>query len=407
MAAANDATGLSNALHDDGEGSALAAAVLSFRSESDWQRSYDHLNGHTASSGCRCSDDASDGEPVPPGVPLAPEALQSLQRHRRSIPTLPEDTIDPDFKGTSAHCLNMAILAVCGLNAIGTGAIQALEVLLRHVPAMWSTRFDEKGCCVFHYAVEHACRKACLEGPVHGIQTLLRGAQGDLNRRVRGSNGSSLHIAAARGHLPLVHILLAAGMDRTLALSNRRFMPTGNHPEYYCRRGYKAVDWARNRGHIAVVDLLSQRAGSRPVRLTLPCRDGREQHRSEVRCGTLARFDFSRGNGFIEPDLDPDLVHEDPEDDYAWEPPEVEVHIDVLRAGARPGPGPIGQGGFPQPGQRIAYLQAYTYSRLRNTSTVADGDDGSWLELPLREACARVQWANFRESKYDGSSDDY
>ena len=81
--------------------------------------------------------------------------------------------------------------------------------------------------------------------------------------RVRGSNGTVLHVAAACGHEALVRVLLDAGADPSYAV-----------PDYVgeerSRGKTKPEVWARSRGHHAIAQLLQAKgAVTRPVRLQI------------------------------------------------------------------------------------------------------------------------------------------
>ena len=77
-------------------------------------------------------------------------------------------------------------------------------------------KMPEAGDTLFSDVVCYACRHATLTAPLRGLESLLDGAQAmdpDHMRRygvsdtmyhhMRGTRGNVLHLAAARGHLPL------------------------------------------------------------------------------------------------------------------------------------------------------------------------------------------------------------
>ena len=141
-----------------------------------------------------------------------------------------------------------------------------------------------------------------------------------------------------------------------------------------------AIVWARERGHAEVVRLIeaSRRALGPPL-LTLPSH-APGGYSSAVKLGTLTRFIVRGDNsfGFIQPD------EEDGED--------VFVHIETLRGATRGK-----RGGYPSPGQRLAYMASQGRKGPR-ANRVADGEDGGALELPLNDFDAEDEW---RRAEYD------
>ena len=307
-----------------------------------------------------------------------------------------------------------AILAVCLLNAAKAGAVEAAEFLLSFNTSLWSLCFDQKGNNGFHDAIEYACLVSCLEAPVKGVRAMLSSVRSsppqheylkqmlseNLHQRVRGSDGSALHLAAARGHLSLVRVLLEVGMNRTRLADRAR---NGSAAQ---RRapGKTPAERARLRGHTRVVELLNQRVvqPNRPVRLAIPTgRPGRGLGAAQF--GTLVRFEVGRGFGFIEPDLDSedeagesDYYSDDYDDLYdgyghrGRRDDDVFVHLDVLRAAAR------GSRGYPQPGQRLLFRTEQGRQGLR-AGLVADPEDGSFLTLSLPdEELAGHEWGRYR-----------
>ena len=302
-----------------------------------------------------------------------------------------------------------AVLAVCLLNAAMAGAVRAAELLLSYSEDLWWLGFNQKGDRAFSAAIEYACERACLEAPVRGVEAMLSQARSpssqmharkqmvheEMHRRVRGSNGSALHLAAARGHEPLVRVLLEAGMRRSHLVRDSI--------ERRGRNACTAEVWAQKRGYKSIVELLRSHGvaqAGRPVRLAIPT--GRPlRGAGHVQFGTLVRFEVSRGFGFIRPDLDSDGgSDESDDDDYGYggrqrrRSDDIFVHLDVLRAAAR------GRRGYPQPAQRVVFRAEQGHQGLR-ASLVADAEDGSFITLPLpNEENAQHVWLLARDDEW-------
>jgi cold shock CspA family protein len=393
MAAANDVAGLKRALGEPTPHSRALAHIPTTPEMVAAERFFKHMDYKE-----NRYEEGDEECHIREEYLVSPAAEKAVRLHRRHL------LGDPMYLIECMECggLGQAILCVAGLNAVEAGAVEALNVILAHVPQMWEFQFDEKGNSVLHYAIEYACKLSCLEGPVNGIRALLAKAaplvsgrpyyiyefRRELNRRVRGSNGGPLHIAAACGHVPLVKVLLAAGFDRASARRDQLdSFDTGS------RQMHTPQAWAQKRGQAAVVELLRQRAPNRPLRLALP-RPGDTQANS-ARCGTLVRFEVARGFGFIQPDDGDDSIF---------------VHINVLRAGTqagasrkrpRPSRRPQTPGGYPWPGQRLVF-RAQRGRRGMRATMVADGGDGSWLELPLRDQqTAQQLWSRYHDDRRD------
>ena len=330
---------------------------------------------------------------------------RALKRHGGGIFAVPDSYLD-SCDISEGGCFEDAILAVCLLNAAMAGAIQAAEFLLRFNDSLWSFCFDQKGNNGFHAAIEYACNLSCLGAPVQGVRAMLSSVRSsppqhdylkkmlaqELHRRVRGTDCSALHMAAARGHAPLVRVLVEAGMNRSHLAERAR---NGSAAQRRAT-GKTPAEWARLRGHTRVVELLNQRVvqPNRPVRLAIPTgQPGRGVGAAQF--GTLIRFEVSKGFGFITPDLDSE--DEASDDDYDVDEydegrrgDDIFVHLDVLRAAAR------GSRGYPQPGQRLLFRTQQGRQGLR-ASLVADPEDGSFLTLSLpNEELARHEWDRYR-----------
>lgn len=300
-----------------------------------------------------------------------------------------------DFDPSDAEYL---VIVVCMLNAVLGGAIGIARFLnekyrTRH---LWDAPFDQKGTTLLTVSVGHACRHACLQAPVRGIEALLahiRPGTADLSIRVRGSNGHILHIAAARGHLPLVKVLVKAGAKPHLRTKDELREEQG--------RGYTPKDYAQNRGHRDVVAFLEgELRRSRPRLLDLTRRD--------VRLGTLIHFDVEKGFGFIEPACDNgDALRS--EHDFE----SVFVHSSVLRDAlafdAQPSQLSRSRQSeyFPMPGQKIAWLQTRAQKGPKAVQC-ADGHDGSYLEfLYTSKEEARRVWLDYKRSLDQDMYDDF
>ena len=161
-----------------------------------------------------------------------------------------------------------------------------------------------------------------------------------VEQRVRGSNGSHLHIAAARGNRGLVEFLLHAGVPAELPMYDDLDGPHSRDP-YSCGpprpgRSYTPADWARNRGEVEVAKLLeTYEHPERPRLIT-----GEAYAR-----GTLVRFNVEKGFGFIEPEQDED------EDEL----PDVFVHCLTFYAACAPWCSDR-RSFFPESGQPLAYV---------------------------------------------------
>ena len=322
----------------------------------------------------------------------------------------PDSHLDSGDIGESDN-YEAAILAICLLNAVMAGAVKAAELLLSYSDAIWFVEFNQKGNTAFNAAIEFACNCACLEAPVNGVRAMLSRVRSSapqnahvkqtlqevLHRRVRGSDGSALHLASARGHAPLVRVLLAAGMSRSHLVRKRDdYDRSANRAN---RKACTAEVWARKRGHARVVELLNHKVTqpNRPVRLAVPTGRGAAR---QVQVGTLVRFDVRKGFGFIEPDFNSEDEaddDDDDDDDYYCDHEErrgddVFVHLNTLRAAAQ------GSRGYPQPNQRLVF-RAEQGRQGTKASFVADANDGSYLTLPHTEETASREWS-FHSSSY-------
>ncbi len=159
------------------------------------------------------------------------------------------------------ECYNTTLLAELGYNAIIFGAHDILKIISSKNNTLFSVAFRSKeGQTLLGTVVAHACTQpACLEHISEGIKILMskqRYGQGELHSHHKGIHANFLHLAAAKGDYDLVDVLLDVGFDPTrrcdeLALSNER----GEIGE----KLWYPEDWARVRGHKAVVKLLSER----------------------------------------------------------------------------------------------------------------------------------------------------
>ena len=203
----------------------------------------------------------------------------------------------------------------------------------------------------------------------------------NLHNHHRGTSGSALHLAAARGHAPLVEALLAVGLKPNAVDIFAYGFPSN-------KAATTPVAWARVRGHVEVVRLLEgARRAQGPPLLKLPsASNGPVRIPSAVKVGTLKKL-IHRGDnsfGFIAPD------------EGGGE--QVFDHLETLRGAARA----VGKQGFPAPGMRLAYVATPRPKGMR-ASRVADGEDGGPIELPLQDYEVDMQWGEYR----DDIDDDY
>ena len=243
------------------------------------------------------------------------------------------------------------VLALCLLNAASQGAENAVAYLAtREPPAPALFYFNpDNGTCTLGMLLGRASDYSVPA--LRGLDAMDRHLRSTdkwwtrelvdlVEQRVRGSNGSHLHIAAARGNRGLVEFLLHAGVPAELPMYDDLDGPHSRDP--YSRgpprpgRSYTPADWARNRGEVEVAELLETYEHPERPRLFT----GETYAR-----GTLVRFNVEKGFGFIEPEQDED------EDDL----PDVFVHCSTLYAACAPWCSDR-RSFFPEPGQQLAYV---------------------------------------------------
>ena len=228
-------------------------------------------------------------------------------------------------------------------------------------------------------------------------------------RRPRGSNGSYLHLAAARGNRGLVEFLLHRGVPAELPVHD----VLGTSYSTYRKdddpplpgRSYTPADWARNRGEIEVAELLETYEHPEFPRLIA----GEAYAR-----GTLVRYNVEKGFGFIEPEYDEYDDESSPaarlrrieaaleEDEYD----DVFVHVSVLYAACAPQGRPARRAFIPKPGQRLAFVvgkgkagrpQAVRVANARRLSYIEVAYDimGRKLGQPLDREAATRAWDDY------------
>ena len=215
-------------------------------------------------------------------------------------------------------------------------------------------------------------------------------------RRARGSNGSWLHLAAARGNRGLVEFLLRVGVPAELPLhdvldrSYSTYRDEDDPP--LPGRSYTPADWARNRGEVEIAELLETYEHPEFPRLIAG--------EAYVR-GTLVRYNVEKGFGFIEPECDEseDALEDDEYDD-------VFVHVSALYDACAPRGRPARRAFIPQPGQRLAFVvgkgkggrpQAVRVANARRLSYIEVAYDimGRKLGMPLDREAATRAWDDY------------
>ena len=163
--------------------------------------------------------------------------------------------------------------------------------------------------------------------------------EADLHRHHRGTSGNALHLAAARGHAPLVSALLAVGLKPN-AVNDAHYAIKRGRGGGKRRVASPPISWARVRDHTEVIRVLEMRRREHgPPLLRLPATSS-PSSTSAVRIGTLKKFVMREAGsfGFICPDQRGGG--------------EVFVHLETLRGAARKN----GKLGYPAPGMRLVYI---------------------------------------------------
>ena len=311
------------------------------------------------------------------------------------------------------------VLALCLLNAACEGAENAVGYLVQ-LGASGSYCFDcDHGTDSLIMLLDKALRDHGAPA-LRGLTVMDRHLRSTdtwwarhlpevAERRARGSNGSWLHLAAARGNRGLVEFLLRVGVPAELPLhdvldrSYSTYRDEDDPP--LPGRSYTPADWARNRGEVEIAELLETYEHPEFPRLIA----GEAYLR-----GTLVRYNVEKGFGFIEPECD---ESEDPlEDD---EHDDVFVHVSALYAACAPQDRPARRAFIPQPGQRLAFVvgkgkggrpQAVRVANARRLSYIEVAYDimGRKLGQPLDREAATRAWDDYarrcREDEYDGPS---
>uniref|UniRef100_A0A7S4AEF8 Uncharacterized protein n=1 Tax=Pseudo-nitzschia australis TaxID=44445 RepID=A0A7S4AEF8_9STRA len=166
-------------------------------------------------------------------------------------------------------CDYTTLLAELAYNAVVCGALDVLGVLSARHNTLYSTAFGLSGSqTLLGYLVAQVCAQpCCLEEVAQGIRTLMayqRFHTEELHDYQRGSLGTSLHMAAAKGDRELVHALLDIGCDPSIRCDQRAIMGGENNNGNRTNSNvvdqlWYPEDWARVRGHTRVAGLLGRR----------------------------------------------------------------------------------------------------------------------------------------------------
>ena len=298
------------------------------------------------------------------------------------------------------------VLALCLLNAACEGAENAVEELVQ-LGASGSYCFDcDKGDCSLTILLRLAMQDHGAPA-LRGLTVMDRHLRSTdtwwarhlaevAERRARGSNGSWLHLAAARGNRGLVEFLLRVGVPAELPLhdvldrSYSTYRDEDDPP--LPGRSYTPADWARNRGEVEIAELLETYEHPEFPRLIA----GEAYAR-----GTLVRYNVEKGFGFIEPECDEseDALEDDEYDD-------VFVHVSALYDACAPRGRPARRAFIPQPGQRLAFVvgkgkggrpQAVRVANARRLSYIEVAYDimGRKLGMPLDREAATRAWDDY------------
>ena len=298
------------------------------------------------------------------------------------------------------------VLAICLLNAAREGAENAVGYLVQ-LGASGSYCFDcDHGTDSLIMLLDKALRDHGAPA-LRGLTVMDRHLRSTdtwwarhlaevAERRARGSNGSWLHLAAARGNRGLVEFLLRVGVPAELPVrddldSSYPILRDEDDPPLP-GRSYTPADWARNRGEVEIAELLETYEHPEFPRLIA----GEAYLR-----GTLVRYNVEKGFGFIEPECDEseDALEDDEYDD-------VFVHVSALYAACAPQDRPARRAFIPQPGQRLAFVvgkgkggrpQAVRVANARRLSYIEVAYDimGRKLGQPLDREAATRAWDDY------------
>ena len=290
MAAIDDVAGLRAAWNGDGRKIAVGSLLKDYNDDDYLLEIYDDPEGGVDVREYLALAEL-DGRH---GLTAAPDGSSAIENSL-------DLEIFSDMYGGPLEACEMHVQNVCFMNAAITGATATLAFLKGTLPE--GSRFhpcefvfNEAGDTLFSDVVRYACRHPTLTAPLRGLESLLDGAQAMHERtdhygisdtmyhRVRGTRGNALHLAAARGHLPLVKLLVRSGMS----LTRRSRMEQLAHFSPYssiidASKGHRPVEWARAHGHEEVVKYMEEEL--RRTRPRLPIASSCTER------GTLVRFD--------------------------------------------------------------------------------------------------------------------
>ena len=322
------------------------------------------------------SDDTEDEDEV-----RRRDGLDHSRTHNNLYELFTESMLDRYADSDSAWGLG-EVLALCLLNAACEGAENAVGYLVE-LGASGSYCFDcDHGTDSLIVLLDKALRDHGAPA-LRGLTVMDRHLRSTdpwwarhlpevAERRARGSNGSWLHLAAARGNRGLVEFLLRVGVPAELPLhdaldrSYSTYRDEDDPP--LPGRSYTPADWARNRGEVEIAELLDTYEHPEFPRLIA----GEAYAR-----GTLVRYNVEKGFGFIEPECD---ESEDPlEDD---EHDDVFVHVSALYAACAPQDRPARRAFIPQPGQRLAFVVGKGKGGRPQAVRVANARRLSYIEVP-------------------------
>ena len=343
------------------------------------------------------SDDTEDEDEV-----RRRDGLDHSRTHNNLYELFTESMLDRYADSDSAWGLG-EVLALCLLNAACEGAENAVGYLVE-LGASGSYCFDcDHGIDSLITLLDKALRDHDASA-LRGLTVMDRHLRSTdpwwarhlpevAERRARGSNGSWLHLAAARGNRGLVEFLLRVGVPAELPVrddldSSYPILRDEDDPPLP-GRSYTPADWARNRGEIEVAELLETYEHPEFPRLIA----GEAYLR-----GTLVRYNVEKGFGFIEPECDEseDALEDDEYDD-------VFVHVSALYAACAPQDRPARRAFIPQPGQRLAFVVGKGKGGRPQAVRVANARRLSYIEAaseriggqPLDREAATRAWDDY------------
>ena len=310
------------------------------------------------------------------------------------------------------------VLAICLLNAAREGAENAVGYLVQ-LGASGTYCFDhDYGDCSLIILLRSAMRDHGAPA-LRGLTVMDRHLRSTdkwwaqhlaevAERRPRGSNGSWLHLAAARGNRGLVEFLLHRGVPAELpvhdVLGTSYSTNLKDDDPPLPVRSYTPADWARNRGEVEVAELLETYEHPEFPRLIA----GEAYLR-----GTLVSYSVEKGFGFIEPEYDEseDALADDEYDD------DIFVHVSALYAACAPRGRPARRAFIPRPGQRLAFVVGEGKGGRPQAVRVANARRLSYIEAaseriggqPLDREAATRAWDEYssRCRAYDRASWEY